>query len=79
MPISIITQAVSPVGGARAQAHLKLILDSTLSKIHTCHEMMITQVDEIFDQDMQITDTKVKARLSRHINDFILFTEKARR
>lgn len=78
MPVSIITQAVSPVGGARAQAHLKLILDSTLSKIHTCHEMMITQVDEIFDQNMQIIDAKVKIRLSRHINDFILFTKKAR-
>ncbi|MBL4585102.1 MAG: NAD(P)H-dependent oxidoreductase [Pseudomonadales bacterium] len=27
MPVSFITQAVSPVGGARAQAHLKLVLD----------------------------------------------------
>lgn len=42
MPVSIITQAVGPVGGARAQAHLKNVLDSTLSKIHVCHEMMVT-------------------------------------
>jgi chromate reductase len=76
MPVTIITQADSPVGGARAQAHLKLILDSTLSKIHMCHEMMITSVSGIFDQKMNIPDAKVMSRLNRHANDFINFTQK---
>ena len=49
MPVSFITQAVSPVGGSRAQAHLKLVLDSTLAKLHVCHEMMITGVDKIIN------------------------------
>jgi len=77
MPVSIITQAVSPVGGARAQAHLKLIFDSTLSKIHVCHEMMITQVNEIFDDEMNISSTKILERLDRHVTDFIGFAERA--
>lgn len=76
MPVSIITQAVSPVGGARAQAHLKLVLDSTLSKVHLCHEMMITQVNDIFDKEMNISDAKVLERLGRHVNDFIEFASR---
>ncbi|PCJ15863.1 MAG: NAD(P)H-dependent oxidoreductase [Gammaproteobacteria bacterium] len=78
MPVSIITQANSPVGGARAQAHLKLVFDSTLSKVHICHEMMITQVSTIFDQDMNVTSEKVLDRLARHVADFIAFTSLAR-
>lgn len=78
MPISIITQANSPVGGARAQAHLKLVFDSTLSKIHVCHEMMITNIDDIFNQDMKITDVKVLERLNRHILNFIEFTKNSK-
>ncbi|MCR8923826.1 NAD(P)H-dependent oxidoreductase [Dasania sp. GY-MA-18] len=78
MPISIITQAVSPVGGARAQAHLKLVFDSTLSKIQACHEMMITQVDQIFDEAMTISDPKIMARLDRHVSDFINMVERVR-
>ena len=75
MPVSFITQAASPVGGARAQAHLKLILDSTLADIHICHEMMITGVDKIFDQEMKITDQNVVRRLERHVEGFIRFSE----
>jgi len=78
-PVSIITQAVSPVGGARAQAHLKLVLDSTLSEIHMCHEMMIAGIDKAFDPSMQIIDSDVLLRLERHIRDFILFTKKRSR
>jgi hypothetical protein len=43
-----------------------------------CHEMMITQVNEIFDHNMKITDPKVNERLARHIQDFIHFTEVTR-
>jgi chromate reductase len=71
MPVSIITQADSPVGGARVQAHVKLVLDSTLSNVHLCHEMMITKVAEIFDQEMTLTDVSVRQRLARHCDDFI--------
>ncbi|WP_150466393.1 NADPH-dependent FMN reductase [Francisella sp. SYW-9] len=77
-PITIITQASSSVGGARAQAHIKLVLDATLSKIHPCHEMMISGAEAIFDQNMQIIDEKVLRRLERHIGDFKEFIYKKR-
>lgn len=74
-PVTIITQADSTVGGARAQAHLKLILDSTLSKIHPCHEMMIPHVSQLFTNDMTVDDKKVLSRLQRHVKDFEAFIQ----
>lgn len=59
-PVSITTQVNSPVGGARAQAHTKLIFDSTLSIIHPAHEMMITNIDNAIDSEAQLVDAKVK-------------------
>ncbi len=73
MPVSIISQADSPVGGARAQAHMKLALDSTLSKMHVCHEMLITGVSTTFNDALRITNEKVLTRLERHSNSFIAF------
>jgi chromate reductase, NAD(P)H dehydrogenase (quinone) len=72
--VSIITQAASAVGGARAQAHLKLVLDSTLSTIHICHEMMIPDIDKLI-ANKKITDEKVLQRLERHTRDFVRFVE----
>lgn len=73
-PVTFITQAVSPVGGARAQAHLKLVFDSTLARIHPCHEMLISQVDTIFDEQMTLVDEKVLNRLQRHCEQFVTFS-----
>ena len=72
-PISLITQANSPVGGARAQAHLKLIFDSTLSVIYPCHEMMITDIGNVINSDCKIVEPKVESRLKRHISNFCGF------
>lgn len=71
-PVSIITQAVSAVGGVRAQAHLKLVFDSTLSDIHICHEMMVADIAKVI-VDGRVVDAKVLERLQRHTNDFIQF------
>ncbi|MCH9690548.1 MAG: NAD(P)H-dependent oxidoreductase [Gammaproteobacteria bacterium] len=72
-PITIITQASSPVGGARAQAHIKLILDSTLSTIYPCHEMMISGIDNILDNSRKIVDRKIESKLKMHLLGFFEF------
>jgi chromate reductase len=72
-PVTIITQANSLVGGARAQAHIKLIFDSTLSVIYPSHEMMIADVESIFDDDGSISNVGVKQRLERHFSGFTEF------
>ncbi|CAM4389104.1 NADPH-dependent FMN reductase [Vibrio agarivorans] len=77
-PVTIITQANSPVGGARAQAHIKLVFDSTLSKIHPTHEMMITGIDSVLNDQLEIIDEKVETRLQRHMASFVEFIEQQR-
>ncbi len=71
-PVTIITQSQSPVGGARAQAHLKLVFASTFSNIHINHEMMITGVDKVLSAEGKIIDEKVIQRLKRHVDDFTM-------
>lgn len=71
--ISIITQADSPVGGARAQAHFKLIFDSTLSRIQPCHEMMICDVKAKINAQQIFDDEASLVRLRRHLDHFITF------
>ncbi|MFT5780882.1 MAG: chromate reductase [Pseudomonas sp.] len=72
-PVTFITQANSPVGGARAQAHLKLVFDSILSRIHNCHEMMIASIEQKLDQHLCLTDEHSQARIKQHLQDFIRF------
>jgi chromate reductase len=72
-PVTFITQANSPVGGARAQAHLKLVFDSTLSRIHSCHEMMIASIEQKLDQHLCLTDERSQVRIKQHLQDFIRF------
>lgn len=72
-PVTIITQAPGLVGGARVQAHLKLVFDSTLSRIHSSHEMMIPEVKEKFDELLCLTDDHTRKRIARHLEDFVHF------
>jgi len=72
-PITIITQSANSVGGARAQAHLKLVLDATLSRIHPYHEMLITEVDKLCAEGCLVLDPLMQKRLMRHIEDFLGF------
>lgn len=74
-PVTIITQANSPVGGARAQAHIKLVFDSTLSVIFPSHEMMITNIDKTIDINGSVLDTNVQKRLKKHFVGFVNFID----
>lgn len=76
MPVAIITQADSPVGGARAQAHIKLVMDACLSYIMPAHEMMVTGISQVFDADMHIVDAQLQSRLQRYLKHFEQFIEK---
>lgn len=75
-PITIITQANSPVGGARAQAHLKLICNSTLCILYPAREMMITGIDDLINDDGTILDHSFKTRLERHFLGFVEFVKR---
>lgn len=74
-PVTIISQAETPVGGARVQAHLKLVFDATLSDIFPAHEMMITGVSKVLDDNGNIVDPDTRRRLHRHLDEFLQFAE----
>lgn len=74
-PVTIISQAEGPVGGARVQAHLKLVLDSTLSIIFPSHEMMITNVSKAVNENSEIVDVETKRRIVRHVDEFVSFAK----
>lgn len=73
-PVAVITQADSPVGGARAQAHLKLVLDATLSRVLPAHEMMIPAISQVLDTQGQIQDAQVADRLQRYLAAFVAYS-----
>jgi chromate reductase len=69
--VTFITQAENAVGGARVQAHLKLVLDSTLSLIYPAHEMMIGNINNVLNEQLEVIDDNTERRLKRHISGFI--------
>lgn len=75
-PCAIISQAQSPVGGARAQAHLKNVLDSTLSSIYPNHEMLLTPIASLCNEN-QVVDEKSKQRLQSYVQGFIDYCQQA--
>lgn len=68
-PVTIITQADSPVGGARVQAHLKLVLDAMLASLYPNHEMMIPNISSTL-ADGSIIIEKTQNRLMKHLDGF---------
>ena len=75
-PVTIITQAQSPFGGVRAQGQLKIIMSSTLSILHPCHEMAVGGIHHVMDESLQHVDEVLVRRLVRHIDDFLRFIKK---
>lgn len=70
-PVTFFTQASSPVGGARAQAHFKLVFDSCLSLIYPSHEQMIFAVHSKFDENLVLTHQGTAAHIQSHLESFM--------
>lgn len=74
-PCGIISAAMSPIGGARAQADLKNILDSTLSPVFPSVEYLLGLAHEKFDDMGHLTDETALRRLRRYLVGFINWAE----
>lgn len=69
-PVTFITQSNNSIGGARAQEHIKLIMDSTLSVIYPARELLIQDCHSRFDSKMKCEDEKVITLVANHIISF---------
>lgn len=73
-PCAILSASQSPVGGARAQADLKNVLNSTISRIYPSVEYLLDNAQEKFDTNGNLIDETAKRRLSRYVTGFIDWT-----
>jgi chromate reductase len=74
-PVTILSQATGPVGGARVQAHLKLVLDSLLCKILPAHELMVADVHEVINERGECVNQDVKRRVLRQLSALSEFAQ----
>lgn len=70
-PCGILTASMSPVGGARAQADLKNVLSSTLSKIFPANEYLLPAAQEKFNTEGELVNSTALRRLERYIQGLI--------
>ena len=69
-PAALMSAAASPVGGARAQAHLKYILSGTLTPVFPSVEFLVPLAGAKFDADGRLVDEVTHGRLVRFLGDF---------
>ena len=70
-PAGMLTASTSPVGGARAQIHLRDILAATLTPVYQAPDCLLPQAQHAFNEDGSLKDDQVKERLKRYVNGFI--------
>lgn len=75
-PCGILTAAMSPVGGARAQIDLKNVLSSTLSIVYPAVDYLLPNAHEKFDDAGNINDTIALNRLRNYVEGLVTWTEK---
>ena len=70
-PCGILTASMSQVGGARAQADLKNVLLSTLSRIYPANEYLLPNAHEKFDAEGRLIDATALRRLKRYVEGLV--------
>ena len=66
-PTGILSAAMSPVGGARVQMHLKDVLLSTLTPLYPAPDYMLPMAQDAFAADGSLTDATAARRLRRYV------------
>lgn len=70
-PAAMLGASMSPVGTARAQAHLRQILGGTVTRLFPHPEVLIGAAHTRFDEAGQITDASTQAHLERFMVAFL--------
>jgi len=78
-PAGILSASTSPVGGARAQAALRLVLASTLTPVFPHVDMLVGSARDKFGPEGELTDPKTAERLERYAAGFVAWAAKLRR
>ncbi len=74
-PAAILSASPSPVGGARAQAHLKIVLLGMAAAVYPAPEYLVGGASRAFD-DGRLVDGKAIERLERFLRGFVDWTRR---
>lgn len=77
-PAGILSASKSFVGGARVQAHLHQVLDSTLTAVYPVPEFLVPQAADQFGEDGRLADQATAERLQRYLFGFVIWAGKHR-
>ena len=66
-PAGILSAAMSPVGGARVQMHLKDVLASTLTPVYPAPDYMLPLAQNAFNDNGELIDETAVRRLRRYL------------
>jgi chromate reductase len=69
-PTGVLSAAMSPVGGARVQMHLKDILASTLTPVYSAPDYLLPLAQKAFNDNGELTDETATRRLRRYLSGF---------
>ena len=69
-PAGILSAAMSPVGGARVQMHLKDVLSSTLTPVYPAPDYLLPLAQNAFGDNGDLTDETAARRLRRYLSGF---------
>lgn len=75
-PAGILSASMSPVGGARAQMHLKDILASTLTPVYPVPDYLLPMAQNAFDGEGALTDATAARRLQRYVTGLLAWAAK---
>ena len=77
-PAGILSASKSFVGGARVQAHLHQVLDSTLTLIYPEPEFLVPQAADKFDAHGNLKDPDTTRRLQKFVYGFVIWAGRMR-
>lgn len=69
-PCFVISVSGGALGGVRAQAHLKYILNGMLAKVHSCQEIVIPAANDKV-RDGVLVDETVLGFTEKHLGEFV--------
>ncbi len=70
-PVALLSASMSPIGGARAQAHLKQIFAATLSPLFPSIEYLLGNAHHAFNEQGKMTNIDAERRLKRFIEHYV--------
>jgi chromate reductase len=70
-PVAMLSASLSPVGGARAQTILRLVLGSTLAEVFPHPELTVGRAAGSFDEKGRLIDEALARRLAKFTASFV--------